>query len=74
MLNWRPTLAFLLTVAFIVRGAASPPVPTPDNPSSLHYKAVLAAGDWSSPAFDHATEAVRDWLLAARSHPMTFKG
>ncbi|MGD0434463.1 MAG: C13 family peptidase [Acetobacteraceae bacterium] len=64
MLNWRPTLAFLLTVAFIVRGAASPPVPTPDNPSSLHYKAVLAAGDWSSPAFDHATEAVRDWLLA----------
>jgi hypothetical protein len=32
--------------------------------SGLHYKAVLIAGDRSAAAFDHATAAMRDQLLA----------
>jgi hypothetical protein len=35
----------------------------------LPYKAVLIAGDPSAPAFDHATAAVRDRLLAAKAAP-----
>jgi hypothetical protein len=59
---WR--LLFLLTVA-IATGAATLPLvqSSPGTPSGLHFKAVLVAGDWSSPAFDHATEAMREQLL-----------
>ena len=35
-----------------------------DAPSTLHYKAVLIAGDWSAAAFDHATAAIQERLLA----------
>src|ERR1700722_19382537 len=48
-------LALLMTFVLALCGAA---------PDTLHYKAVLVAGDWSSPAFDHATAAMRDRLLA----------
>jgi hypothetical protein len=34
-----------------------------------HYKAVLVAGDGSAAAFDHATEAMRDRLLARQIAP-----
>jgi hypothetical protein len=45
--------------------AAEPPRTTePSGLSALRYKAVLIAGDQSSPAFDHATQAIRDRLLA----------
>jgi hypothetical protein len=60
------TRALTLIFAFLAgAGAASPQ----DRYSDLHYKAVLTAGDWSSPAFDHATEAVRDRLLAHHAAP-----
>jgi hypothetical protein len=35
----------------------------------LHYKAVLVAGDRSAAAFDHATEAMQDRLLARQVAP-----
>jgi hypothetical protein len=37
---------------------------TANGVAGLHYKAVLIAGDWSAAAFDHATAAVRQRLLA----------
>ena len=40
-----------------------------DTPSTLHYKAVLIAGDFSAAAFDHATEAMQERLLAHRTAP-----
>jgi Peptidase C13 family len=40
-----------------------------DTPTALHYKAVLIAGDWSAAAFDHATEAVQERLLAGAVAP-----
>jgi hypothetical protein len=59
---------FLLAIATVAHAAAPnpPPVPAfaPDTLSALHYKAVLIAGDLSATAFDHATEAMRDRLLA----------
>jgi hypothetical protein len=40
------------------------------SPDTLsHYKAVLIAGDRSAPAFDHATAAMRDLLLARQVAP-----
>src|SRR3954471_10206743 len=38
---------------------------SPEDLSGLRYRAVLIAGDKSAAAFDHATEAMRDRLLAA---------
>ncbi len=35
-----------------------------DAPTPVHYKAVLIAGDWSAAAFDHATAAMQERLLA----------
>jgi hypothetical protein len=41
-----------------------------DTPADgLRYKAVLIAGDPSSPVFDHATEAMRERLLERRVAP-----
>ncbi len=40
-----------------------------DAPPGLHYKAVLVAGDWSAAAFDHATEAMQQRLLAGPVAP-----
>jgi hypothetical protein len=37
----------------------------PRNLAQLRYKAVLVAGDSSAAAFDHATEAMRERLVAA---------
>jgi hypothetical protein len=38
-----------------------------DAPPALHYKAVLIAGDWSAAAFDHATAAMQERLLARKA-------
>jgi hypothetical protein len=40
-----------------------------DAPFPSHYKAVLIAGDWSAAAFDHATEAMQQRLLAGAVAP-----
>jgi hypothetical protein len=40
-----------------------------DAPPVLHYKAVLIAGDWSAAAFDHATTAMQERLLARQVAP-----
>src|ERR1700760_982369 len=50
-----PRWAILLVAAVLGGGAA---VPSPS------LKAVLIAGDFSAPAFDHATEAMRQMLLS----------
>jgi hypothetical protein len=42
---------------------------TPDGVPGPSYKAVLIAGDRSAAAFDHATEAMRDRLLAGHAAP-----
>jgi Peptidase C13 family len=60
----------VLFAALTASHAASPELPplpawSRNTLSGLRYKAVLIAGDWSSPAFDHATEAMRDRLRAA---------
>jgi hypothetical protein len=49
--------ALILLALSIAAGAA-------DAPSALHFKAVLIAGDWSAAAFDHATVAMQERLLA----------
>ncbi len=59
-------LMFLFALATAARASG---LLTPDAPSGSHYKAVLIAGDWSATAFDHATEAMRDRLLARRVAP-----
>ena len=62
-----------LTTALMARAAGLElqPVPNyaPEALSALRYKAVLVAGDPSAPAFDHATEAVRDRLIARQVAP-----
>jgi hypothetical protein len=40
-----------------------------DAPAAMHYKAVLIAGDWSAAAFDHATAAMQQRLLARQVVP-----
>jgi hypothetical protein len=45
-----------------------------DAPSTLHYKAVLIAGDFSAAAFDHATEAMQERLLAIGLRPTMCNG
>jgi len=40
-----------------------------DAPSVSHYKTVLIAGDWSAAAFDHATAAMQERLLARQVAP-----
>jgi hypothetical protein len=65
-------LVISLTLIVAVRATyAEPPAPaySPDALAALRYKAVLIAGDQSAAAFDHATEAVRDRLLAAHVPP-----
>jgi hypothetical protein len=42
---------------------------SPEALRTLHYKAVLVAGDRSAPAFDHATEAMRARLIARHVAP-----
>jgi len=59
----------LLTLATFARAAAETPSGPAEALAALHYKAVLIAGDRSSPAFDHATEAMRERLLAAQTAP-----
>jgi len=51
----------LFALATGARAADAPPV--------LHYKAVLIAGDWSAAAFDHATAAMQERLLARQVAP-----
>jgi len=79
--RWRIPMRLLALCAFIslthfvaVRPATADPPPrvpaySPDALARLRYKAVLIAGDQSAAAFDHATEAVRDRLLAAHVPP-----
>ena len=43
--------------------------PQPGVPANPRYKAVLIAGDRSSPAFDHATDAMRAMLVARQVAP-----
>lgn len=59
-------VALLWLVAFV-----SGPVhgQSPEALSGLRYKAVLIAGDRGAAAFDHATEAMRDRLLARQVAP-----
>jgi hypothetical protein len=60
----------LLTLA--TTALAAPETVTPRSAEALaglHYKAVLIAGDRSSPAFDHATEAMQARLLARQTAP-----
>jgi hypothetical protein len=40
-----------------------------DAPPEVRYKAVLIAGDWSATAFDHATAALQERLLAHQVAP-----
>jgi hypothetical protein len=64
--GWRA--AYLWSIAFATGAAAPtasrPSVWSPDILAALHYKVALIAGDASAPAFDHATAAMRDRLLA----------
>jgi hypothetical protein len=53
----------LIVLAFAASACAA------DAPSALHYKAVLIAGDWSAAAFDHATAALQERLLAHHAAP-----
>jgi hypothetical protein len=55
----------MLLFALATAARAAPP----DPPSLTGYKAVLIAGDSSAKAFDHATDAMRDRLLASRVAP-----
>jgi len=61
----------LTLIASVGAASADPPAPasSPDAMATPRYKAVLIAGDQSAAAFDHATEAVRDRLLAAHIPP-----
>jgi hypothetical protein len=54
---------------FVLAAAIGACAAAADLPPALRYKAVLIAGDSSAPAFDHATAAVRDRLLAAKAAP-----
>jgi hypothetical protein len=58
-----------LTLATFARAAPETPSGRAEALAGLHYKAVLIAGDRSSPAFDHATEAMRERLLAGQTAP-----
>jgi hypothetical protein len=66
--------AVLLLVTMMTACAAPPDPPpvrsyAPEVPIGIRYKAVLVAGDRSAAAFDHATAAVRDRLLADHVPP-----
>jgi hypothetical protein len=63
--KWR--VALLLIVAISTGAAAA--AWSPEALSGSHFKVALIAGDRSAPAFDHATEAVRDLLLARQVAP-----
>ena len=59
----------LLFVMMATACAAQPPIPpgsvAEQAPPPARYKAVLIAGERNSAAFDHATKAMRDRLIAA---------
>jgi len=57
-------LRSVLILCALATGAAAA-----DAPSVSHYKAVLIAGDWSASAFDHATAAMQERLLARHVAP-----
>jgi hypothetical protein len=57
-------LRSVLILVALASGAAAT-----DAPPALHYKAVLIAGDWSAAAFDHATAAMQERLLAHQVAP-----
>jgi len=63
--------AFISLTLFVAVHAEPPPAPaySPGAQDGPRYKAVLIAGDQSAAAFDHATQAVRDRLLAAHVPP-----
>jgi hypothetical protein len=62
------SLARIAIILLAVATAASAQ-PPPEILANLHYKAVLIAGDRSSPAFDHATETMRAMLVARQVAP-----
>jgi Peptidase C13 family len=66
-----PTMFAIILTLLIAASHAAPPSPPSDPPPLpvLHYKAVLVAGDRETAAFDHATAAVRDRLLADHVPP-----
>jgi Peptidase C13 family len=57
-------LRFVLILLALAAGASAA-----DAQSVSHYKAVLIAGDWSAAAFDHATAAMQERLLARQVAP-----
>jgi hypothetical protein len=64
-------MRLLLRSALILLALATGPAgaSAADAPPVLHYKAVLIAGDWSAAAFDHATSAMQQRLLARQVAP-----
>jgi hypothetical protein len=60
-------LMFLLAAAAIA--SAAPPDGQSPTLATSRFKAVLIAGDSSAPVFDHATEAMRDRLVARQIAP-----
>jgi hypothetical protein len=70
------SLTLFVLLAMTVAACTAPPNAPSAAPawtaadlSGFRFKAVLAAGDRSAAAFDHATEAMRERLLAAHSAP-----
>jgi hypothetical protein len=59
----------MVLFAIVAHAAQMDHTGTPDGGSEPSYKAVLIAGDRSAAAFDHATQAMRDRLLASHAAP-----
>lgn len=62
-------LLLLSGLATTATAAAADQSRTADALAALHDKAVLIAGDWSAAAFDHATGAMQQLLLARQAAP-----